>query len=121
MTQIASPSIPQSEIESLEQLYTLRERAEVLQFLEKYPFLVPVLLEAPSSIRQDFPDEPLFIKVVPDPEIVDYVQLVLSILTTIDPHEAVNRLHHLDKNWLLNLSHEVRERLCTLLEYPDDF
>ena len=39
-------ALPQAEIELLERWYTFRERAEVLWFLERYPFLVSLLLEA---------------------------------------------------------------------------
>ena len=112
-------SIPQANIEALKQLYTFRGYTEVLQFLEQYPFLVPVLLEAPDKIRHYFPDCQLFLEVSIDPEIIDYVLLVLSILMNLDPDEAVNRLHQLDKDWWLNnTTHEVRRNLCTLVEYP---
>jgi hypothetical protein len=112
-------SIHQADIEALKQLYTFREQTEVLQFLKQYPFLIPVLLEAPEKIRHYFPDCQLFLEVSIDPEIIDYVLLVLSILINLDPDEAVDRLHQLDKDWWLNsTTHEVRRNLCTLLEYP---
>lgn len=114
-------SIPEAEIEALEQLYTFRGRTEVLQFLEQYPFLVPVLLEAPEKIRHYFPDSQLFLEVSIDPEIIDYVQLVLSILMKLDPDEAVDRLHQLDKDWSWGLSHQVHQQFFTTLEYPDEF
>ena len=54
--------ISQADIELLEQLYTWRGRTEILQFVDQYPFLVPVLLEAPQKIRQYFPDSGLFLE-----------------------------------------------------------
>ncbi len=112
-------SIPQTDIEALEQLYTLRGQTEVLQFLEQYPFLISVLLEAPEKIRHYFPDSQLFLEVSIDPEITDYAQMVLSILMNLDPYNAVARLNQLDMDWWLNnTSHEVRRQLFTLLEYP---
>ena len=115
-------AISQADIEALEQLYTFRGRTEILEFLTQHPFLVPVLLEAPEKIHQYFPDSQLFLEVIPDPEIIDYVLLVLSILINLDPNDAVDRLHQLDKDWWLNnTTHEVRRNLCTLLEYPDEF
>ncbi len=113
--------IPKTEIEAIERSYTLREKTEVIQFLENHPFLVPVLLEAPEKIRYYFPDEELFIQVDYDPENINYVQLVLSILTKITPDDAVDRLNKLDKNWSLSLSYQVREKFFTILEYSDDF
>lgn len=59
-------SIPQADIEALEQLYTFRGRTEVLQFLEQYPFLVSVLLEAPEKIRHYFLDNVCTLLKYPD-------------------------------------------------------
>jgi hypothetical protein len=114
-------TIPQADIEALMRSYTFREQDEVVQFLAQYPFLIPVLLEAPEKIRQYFPDSQLFLEVVPDAEVIDWVQLVLSILTNLEPYKAVNKLHQLDRDWWLNnTSHEIRKQLFTLLEYPDE-
>ncbi|MEH2280962.1 MAG: hypothetical protein V7K90_06400 [Nostoc sp.] len=114
-------SISPADIETLEQLYTFRERTEVLEFLDKHPFLIPVLLEAPEKIRHYFPDSQLFLEVVPDRETIDWVQLILSILMKLDPHEAVARLHQFDDNWSRGLSHQVHQQFFTTLEYPDEF
>lgn len=96
---IATTNISQSDIESLERLYTFREPTEVLQFLEKYPFLVPLLLEAHEHIRHYFPDSPLFLQYVPDPEI-DYSQLVVYIATDLEPEEATDTLDQFDDWWV---------------------
>lgn len=114
-------AISQADIEALEQLYTFRGQSE-LEFLTQHPFLVPVLLEAPEKIRHYFPDSQLFLKVIPDPEIPDWVHLVLSILMKLDANDAVDRQNRLDMEWWLkNTTHEVRSKLFTLLEYPDEF
>ncbi|NER35560.1 MAG: hypothetical protein F6J93_16470 [Oscillatoria sp. SIO1A7] len=121
MTDTAIATITTTEVETLEQFYSLPERAEVIQFIDKFPFLLPVLLEAPEKIRRYFPEEPLVLKVVRDPEIADYVQLVLSILTTLEPMEAVDRQNQLERYWWSGVSLQVWKQLCVLLEYPDDF
>lgn len=95
---IATPNISQSDIESLERLYTSREQTEVLQFIEQYPFLVPLLLEIHPHIRHHFPDSPLFLEYVPDPEIDD-PQLVVYIVTGLEPEEALDRLDLFDEWW----------------------
>ncbi len=117
----AAVSISPADIETLEQFYTFRERTEVLEFLDKHPFLVPVLLEAPEKIRHYFPDSQLFLEVFIDPESIDWVQLILSILMKLDPHEAVARLNKLDCDWGLHNSYDVRSNFFTTLEYPDEF
>ncbi len=121
MTNTAPALISQADIESLERSYTFREKPEVVQFIEKHPFLVPVLLAAPDQIRHYFPNEQLFLEVDSDPEIGNYVQLVLSILTTLDPYVAMDREDRLDAEWWRSLSHEERKHLCPILAYSDEF
>ena len=77
----ATLAISQSDIESLERLYTFRGKAEVVKFLEKYPFLVATLRSAPEKSRRHFPDEQLFLQVAHAPEILNCADLGLSILT----------------------------------------
>lgn len=113
--------ILQADIEALEHLYTFRGRTEILQFLDKYPFLVPVLLEAPEKIRNCFPESKLFLEVVPDAEVVDWVLLVLSILMKLEPDDAVDKLNQMDMEWWIHTPYEVRKNVCTILEYPDEF
>ncbi len=114
-------SIPPADLKTLENLYTFREQAKIYEFLDQHPFLVPVLLEAPDKIRHYFPDSQLFLEVLVDPESIDWIQLALSILVKIHPHEAVSRLHQLDDNWSGGLSHQVHQQFFTTLEYPDEF
>jgi hypothetical protein len=53
--------VSQSDIESLEKLYNLRGKTEILQFLKKDHFLIAVLLEAPDKICHYFPHAQLFL------------------------------------------------------------
>lgn len=114
-------AISQADIEALEQLYTFRGRSKILEFMTQHPFLLPVLLEAAKEIRHYFADSQLFMEVIPDTEIPDWVHLVLSILTKLDPNDAVDRLNQLEWNWGLHNSYEVRSKFFTTLEYPDEF
>ncbi|MFB2917011.1 hypothetical protein [Aerosakkonema funiforme] len=92
-------SLTNLDIESLEKLYTFREKPEVLDFLEKHHFLIPLLLEAHPRIREHFPDSPLFLEYVPDPEIDD-PRLVVYIATNLDTEEALDRMDLLDDWWV---------------------
>jgi len=94
----AVTATPQANIQFLEQTYRLRERSEILRFLNQYPALMPVLLEAPDKIRRYFPSSQLFLQVVLDPELIDWVKLILSIRITLNPKEAVDKQNPLDKN-----------------------
>lgn len=91
------------DIESLEKLYTFREPSEVLQFLEQYPFLVALALEAHEHIRKEFPDCPLYLKISIDPEIPSWDMLRIGIDTDIkDPEEAIDRIERIDDDWWLD-------------------
>ncbi|OCR00901.1 hypothetical protein BCD67_23880 [Oscillatoriales cyanobacterium USR001] len=111
----------QVDIDSLKKLYKFRGKTEVLQFLEQYPFLVPLLLKAPDKIRHYFPDSQLFIEAIADPEGFDDAMLELAICINLDPDQAIDRLNLFQDNWWLNISYQMRKPLCLILEYPDDF
>jgi hypothetical protein len=114
--------ISESDIESLEKSYIFRDKTEVIEFIKKYPFLLPVVLEAPAEISPYFPEQKLLLQVINDPEIPNYIHLVLSIiLTDLDPDQAMEREDELRKNWSRGLSHEIREHFYTILEYNNEF
>ncbi len=113
-------SISQADIKFLEDLYTFRQKTEIIQFLDKYPFLIAPLQSAAQKVRSYFPDEQLFLRIDHDPEIIDYVHLVLSILTERDPHDALDRLNQFDEDWLRPLPYEVQKHLITTPEFQDD-
>lgn len=99
-------SIDRTEIEQIEKLYTLRERSEVFKFLDRHPFLVPLLLSAPEKIRDYFPGDRLFLEVIIDPELTspDDDTMFIIIASNIDPEESLDRLWQLDENWWLKAS-----------------
>lgn len=110
-----------ADLESLEKLYSWRGKTEILEFLEINDFLIPILLEAPDKICHYFPDAELFLELVTDPETVDDAMLELAICMNLNPDEAVDKLNQFQDDWWLNLSDKIRQPLCPILEYPDDF
>ncbi len=113
---LPTPNLSQSDLKSLERLYTFRESTEVLEFLDKYPFLVPLLLEAHEHICRHFPNSPLFLQYVPDPEI-DYPQLVVYIVTKLDLEEALDRLDLLDE-WWVKVPNRSQSKMLFDVELP---
>lgn len=106
------------EIRSLKQLYTFRRHIEVSRFLERCPFLIPLLLEAYGKIESYFGPYPrVFLKVVTDPETNGDRQLVVFIGTNLPPVEALNRLERFDEGWWLEASRETRGNLCIHVEF----
>lgn len=111
-------SLAKLDVESLEKLYTFRVKTEVLDYLEKYPFLIPLLLEVHPHIRQHFPDSPLFLQYVPDPEIDD-PQLVVYIVTNLDPEEALDRLD-IFHDWWVKVPNRGQDKMYISLDRVDD-
>ncbi len=110
---IPTVGISQEDSDRLKELYALREPERVWQFLEKHPFLVPLLLEAPTQIDHHFPGDSLSLEVAIDPESgsEDDDELFLLIVTNIDAEEAVEKLWILDENWWLKASERSRNKL----------
>jgi hypothetical protein len=107
----------QSEVQKLERLYTFGERAEVLWFLEEYPVLVPLLLEAYDKIGNYFSYPQLSLEVLTDPETNGDRQLVVFIGTNLAPDEALPMLEQFDENWWLDASHKAQGNLCIHVEF----
>jgi hypothetical protein len=101
-----------ADIEFLEKLYNLRGKTEILQFLENYDFLIPVLLEAPDKICHYFPGKKLCLEVETDSELIDSAQLFLDIIIEEDADElideALDKEEKLSEDWYLHLPYEVR-------------
>lgn len=101
-----------TDIESLEKLYSWRGKTEILEFLEKYHFLIPVLLEAPDKIYHYFPAKKLYLEVEADSELIDSAQLFLDIIIDGDTDEiideALDKEEKLSEDWYLPLPYEVR-------------
>lgn len=106
-----------TEIQWLEQLYTFRERPGVLRFLNKYPFLVSLLLEAHKKIGDYFPNSQVFLEVVTDPETINDHQLVTFIATNLVPDKAVDSLNRFDDDWWLDALDRAQGKLCINLEF----
>ena len=110
---IPTVGLSQADSDRLKQFYTFRDPERVERFLEKHPFLIPLLLEAPTEIERYFPGDELFLEAVIDPEAasLEDEELFLLIVTNIDPEESVEKLWELDENWWLKVSSKLRNKL----------
>lgn len=118
MTEAKTGTIPtvglsQADSDRLKQFYTFRDSERVEKFLEKHPFLVPLLFEAPAEIQHYFPGDELFLEAVLDPEAasLEDEELFLLIFTKIEPEESVEKLWQLDENWWLKASDRSLNKL----------
>ncbi|MDB9512802.1 hypothetical protein PN499_16560 [Kamptonema animale CS-326] len=124
MTELQTAELPiaklsPAEISQLEQLYTLREKSQVLEFIEKHPFLLPLLLEAPEKIKHYFPDTPLILEIKIDPEAVsmEEQELALYIASEIDPDESADKLFQFDRDGWEEVKIRSQEKLFINLGY----
>ncbi len=104
--------IPQATIQELERLYTFKERAKVTFFLERNPFLVPLLREAYDELDNYFPYSPLLLRVFTYPEETNDEQLIMLISTNLSPKEAFANLERFDKIWWLEAIERSDGKLC---------
>jgi hypothetical protein len=94
------------------QVYVFRDPVNVHAFLDCYPFLVPLLLEAAPHLEHYFPGQNIFLEVVNDPESTDTSQLVAIVVETTSPEEAFDRLEQFDQAWWVGAVRRAKGKLC---------
>jgi hypothetical protein len=117
-------SVPQVDARYLRQLSLLQqwyvfrdERTRILRFLERYPFLVPLLVEVYPHIEEFFPHSLVYLTVTTDPEEWGIDRLVAFIATYSDPDDVLDALSAFDKKWWLNSLKRAQGKLCITLEF----
>jgi hypothetical protein len=99
-------------------LYTIENILYLNRFLQKYPNLIDVILEAYPQIRKYFPTEKLRLKLFTDPESPQWEKLLLSIFASPESvDEALNQLDEFDENWWIDASSGVAVNLCIHLDF----
>ncbi len=100
------------DIHKLQQIYYFKKPEAILQFLKKYPFIVPILLTAPEKIHQYFPGDLLGLEVHIDPGATEHdEELFIIIFTQIECNEAVEKLWELDEYWSLHICRKAQHKL----------
>ena len=92
----------------IERMYILRNSQTVTSFLEQHPFLVSLLGETHQKIQDYFPQAPVFLEVVSDPEAVHDLQLVASVGTDLAVDTAFDKLKQFDHEWFLGVLDQAR-------------
>lgn len=112
----ASMSILWEPARLLGRFYLLRDELEVGEFIERHPFLLPLLREARVHIHEHFPGEEVALEVVVDPEEPDFEELFAYIQTDLPPEDALSRLRQLDSDWWLEAMPRAQNKVCIHLE-----
>jgi hypothetical protein len=110
----------QDTVSSLARTFTFGDEQAVSHYLDRHPFLVPLLWEVDVKARQyiDVVSR-LILEVVKDFESgsEEGDELFAMIPTTLSPEEALQRLWHLDEDWWLEASGRGRHRMCVNIKY----
>ena len=119
MSQTHTPQyqIPLDMVRLLPERYTTPDIPAVLEFLNAHPSLEPLLLEAYSHIRADFPAAPLFLEIFTDAEWPEDRQLLITISPLCPPPEALVQYRRLQQNWWLAAMPRAAGALALLVEY----
>src|SRR5207244_3795962 len=108
-------------IEKLSDLYSFKDSAasaRVARFIEQYPSVTPVLLEARDPLQHIFPEGRYTLDGRRDPDIDDE-QLVLSIGVRRDPaasHDGIGKLMAFQDTWGLDADRRAAGRITVILE-----
>ena len=90
-------------IEGLYTIYVVSDKPRTKRFLERHPYLLSFLEEAPAYIERHFPGAPLSLEVANDPEAGPKdTQVVAYIGTTLSPEAALANLKRFDQEWWLD-------------------
>jgi hypothetical protein len=101
----------------LHDLYVFKQPDEVSDFLQRHPFLLPLVNQAYDEIHQRFPSSPVTLEVVVDPEDDEDVQLVATVLTSYSPLEVFTKLQELDAEWWLGVMDQAQGKFHITTRY----
>ena len=111
ISSISETEVSETEVQELDLLYSFRGRAEIIRFLESYPSLVALLLEARCKIQEYFPDSNTYLEIFRSRESADDDQLVIYIATKMDPDDVLDSLDRLDEDWWLSALDRAQGKL----------
>lgn len=107
-----------AEFAAVRELYGFRGYGEVRQFLNQHRNLLPILIDAKREIDLHFGNStPATLEVSIDADDPTDRELFLSILTSLDPDDALDRLDALDRSWWLAVLPRAHGKLTIGLEY----
>lgn len=114
--EVPAKSLGKSDLKRLLRRFSVRDQAAVQRFLVEHAFLAPLLTAAPDRISEHFSLPSLALEVLADPEGAGE-ELVLSILTDLEPEAALQRLDALDEAWWLDALAQAQGKLNIGLEF----
>ena len=105
-----------SDFSTIMSIYDIRNQTEVFEFLNKYSYLMPILIQANFEIWKYFSVKKNVLELISDPEF-DEKYLSIFIQTKLSPKEAFLKLKEFDKSWWNNLSPETGGKIDINVEF----
>jgi len=99
---MTTPSFPQS--------FTISP--EAVSFIKNDFTLIQLIIEAAHNIWLYFPEAPMHLSIITDPETEISEKLLLSIITNMDLKTAQAKLTEFDQKWWFDNMHIARNKLC---------
>jgi hypothetical protein len=99
--------------------YIIHNEEEVSDFLYKHQELFFIILEAEKQIRKHFLNDRLSLKIITDPEIANWKNLMITIHTKLDVDQAFDRLKQLDNDWWLDIFSQVGNKLNIHIDFDE--
>jgi hypothetical protein len=86
----------------VERRFDLDDRERVLDYLDRHPHLLPLLIDVADQIPRYFrPDDRAFLQVIQDAE-TDVAQFYAIVRSSLGPDETESCLDRLDEEWWLD-------------------
>ena len=99
--------------------YIIYNKEEVSDFLYRHQELFFIILEAEKQIRKYFLNDKLVLKIITDPEIANWENLMITIHTQLDVDQAFDRLKQLDNDWWLDVFAQVGNKLNIHIDFDE--
>jgi hypothetical protein len=111
-TDVATPSL-----DTVENLFDVKDAPAVRRYLGDRPFLMPLLVEARRTISRYFPDDARTrLQLLPDRDDGDHVDLFAIIGTSLREEDALRRLDRFDEEWWLEAAVRANGQLTIDVE-----
>jgi hypothetical protein len=103
------------EFSRLQQRYQIRRDAAVAEYIRDRAIPLTLLYDIAYELQAVFPDAPLFMEVVPDPE-EGTEHLLISTAPDLPVKQALDRLRQFDEAWWLVNARRAHGQICVDVE-----
>lgn len=113
---MTNENIAKKIVEKLSLIYELKNKEAIGQYLSYNKFLLPALEECYNNLKTYFKNnESLVLELIQDP--MDNIEkLVMYIITTLPPKEAINVLREFYRGWWISYPSNLREHIVIDVE-----